>query len=152
MHSQSPHAVSVLCQSSPQSVVPEKHPLPTQLLAVLVGWTSSLLCVYHAPPVGGGGSSSLTGLNCRAAIPTRVACAAPNVLVPLLPAAVQSVECCRVHRLLDILYRHGGGVLLLPEHANPPYLSQSLKHTTLPSCPVSSCSHAAVCGHLLHVE
>ena len=45
------HAVSVLCQSSPQSVVPEKQPLPPQL-AVLVGWTCSLLCLDHAPPVG----------------------------------------------------------------------------------------------------
>jgi len=38
-------------------------------MAVLVGCTSSLLCVDRAPPVGGGGPSSLTGWNCRAAIP-----------------------------------------------------------------------------------
>ena len=79
---QSPHAVSVLCQSSPQSVVPEKQPL---------GWTSSLLCVDHAPPVGGGGASSLTALSCSAAFPTRVACAAPNVHVPAPPLLP---ECC----------------------------------------------------------
>ena len=81
---QSPHAVSVLCQSSPQSVVPEKQPLPP-LLAVLVGWTSYLLCVDRAPPVGGGGPSSLTALSCSAVIPTQVVCAAPNVHVPAPP-------------------------------------------------------------------
>ena len=84
---QSPHTVSVLCQSNPQSVVQEKQLLPPQL-AVLVGRNSSLLCVDRAPPVGGGGPSSSTALNCRAAIPTPVACAAPNVHVsapPLLP-------------------------------------------------------------------
>ena len=37
VHSQSPHAVSVLCQWSPQWVVSEKQPLTPQL-AVLVGW------------------------------------------------------------------------------------------------------------------
>ena len=83
-HSQSPHAVSVVCHSGPQSVVPEKQPLPPQL-AVLVGWTSSLLCVDRAPPVGGGGPSSLTALSCSAAIPTRVVCGAPNVHVPAPP-------------------------------------------------------------------
>ena len=87
---QSPHAVSVLCQSRPQSVVPEKQPLPPQL-AVLVGWTSSLLCVDRAPPVGGGGPSSSTALSCSAAIPTRVPCAAPNVHVPAPPLLT---ECC----------------------------------------------------------
>ena len=75
---QSLHAVSVLCQSSPQSVVPEKQLHPPQL-AVLVRWTSSLSCVDRAPPVVGGGHSNLT------AIPTRVACAAPNVHVPAPP-------------------------------------------------------------------
>ena len=87
---QSSHTVSVLCQSNPQSVVPEKQLLPPQL-AVLVGRTSSLLCVDRAPPVGGGGPSSLTALNCSAAIPTRVACAAPNVHVPVPPLLP---ECC----------------------------------------------------------
>ena len=70
------YAVSALCQSSPQSVVPEKQ-LLTPKLAVRVEWTSSLLCEDRAPPVGGTGPSSLTGLNRSAAIPTRVACAAP---------------------------------------------------------------------------
>ena len=56
---QSPHTVSVLCQSNPQSVVPEKQFLPPQL-AMLVGRTSSLLCVDRAPPADGGGPSNLT--------------------------------------------------------------------------------------------
>ena len=90
VHSQTPHAVSVLCRSSPQSVVPENQPLPPQL-AVLAGWISSLLCEDRAPPVGGGGPSSLTALSCSAAIPTRVACAAPNVHVPAPPLLP---ECC----------------------------------------------------------
>ena len=90
VHSQSSHAVSALCQSFPQSVVPEKQPLPLQL-AVQVGWTNSLLCVYRAPRVDGGRLSNLTILNCSAAILTWVSCAAPSVHVPpppLLP------ECC----------------------------------------------------------
>ena len=81
---------SVCAVSNPQSVVPEKQPLPPQL-AALIGWTSSLLCVDRAPPVGGGGPSSLTALNCSAAIPTRVACAVPNVHVPAPPLPL---ECC----------------------------------------------------------
>ena len=69
MHSQSPHAVSALCQLSLQSVVPEKHPLPLQL-AVQVGWTNYLLCEDRATRVGDGGLSNLTVLNCSAAILT----------------------------------------------------------------------------------
>ena len=82
--------VSVLCQSRPQSVVQEKQLLPPQLV-VLVGRTSSLMCVDRALLVDGGGPSSLTALNCKAAIPTRVACAVPNVHVPAPPLLP---ECC----------------------------------------------------------
>ena len=82
------HAVSVLCQSRPQSVVPEKQPLPPQL-AVLVGRTSSLLRVDWAPPVGGGGPSSLTALDltivCKPFLFVLVSSTPPSPLALCLP-------------------------------------------------------------------
>ena len=79
------------------SQVNEKQPLPPQL-AVLVGWTSFLLCVDWSPPVGGGGLSSLTAWNCSAANSTRLACAAPSVGVNeyVLDLALLPGCCCAV--------------------------------------------------------